>query len=58
MEFPDLDAAEREARRTVMELARDFLPEGDARKVNLEVRNDQGERVLTIRVAMDIERSA
>jgi hypothetical protein len=58
MEFPDLDAAEREARKAVIGLAREFLPKGDARKVKLEVRNERGERVLTIRVTMDIERSA
>ncbi len=57
-EFPDLDAAEREAMQAVIGITRDLLPKGDAREVKIQVRNEQGERVLTIRVAMDIERSA
>jgi hypothetical protein len=57
-ELPNLDAAEREAMKTVIGLVRDVLPKVEARKVKLSVCNDQGERVLTIRVAIDIERSA
>ncbi len=58
MGFPDLDAAEREAMQAVIGIARDFLPKGDARKVEFEVRNSQGQRVTTVTVMMTIKRSA
>jgi hypothetical protein len=58
MEFPDLDTAEREAVKAAASIAREWLPTGDARKVMIEVRDEQGERVLTVTVAMHIARSA
>ena len=58
MEFPDLDTAEREAVKAAAGIAREWLPKGDVRKVMIEVRDEQGERVLTVTVAMHIERSA
>ena len=58
MEFPDLDAAEREAVKAAAGIASEWPPKGDPRKVMIDVRNEEGERVLTIRVTMDIERSA
>jgi len=54
--FPDLDAAEREAAETAGSISRDVLPRGDARDVTIEVRNEHSQRVLTIRVTMDVER--
>jgi len=57
IEFPDLDTAEREAVKAAADIARGWLPKGDARKVTIDVRNEQGERVLTITVTMHIERS-
>ncbi len=47
LEFPDLDAAE---------MGRDRLPTGDTRDITIEVRNEHGQRVLTVRVMMEIDR--
>ncbi len=58
LEFPDLDAAEREAAVTAAEIGRDVLPRGDSRDVTIEVRNEHGQRVLTVRVTMEVDRVA
>ena len=58
LEFPDLDAAEREAATAAAEMGRDLLPRGDARDITVEVRNEYGQQVLTVRVAMEIDRVA
>jgi hypothetical protein len=39
-EFPDLDAAEREAAEAAAQIGRDRLPYGDAHDITLEVRNE------------------
>jgi hypothetical protein len=56
MEFPDLDTAEREAAEAVAEIGRDRLPRGDARDITLEVCNEHRQRVLTVRLRMEIDR--
>ena len=56
LEFPDLDAAEREAAEATASIGRDLLPKGDAREVTIEVRNEHRQRVLTITVSMHLER--
>jgi uncharacterized protein DUF6894 len=56
LEFDSLDAAEREAASAAAEIGRDQLPKGDARAVTIEVRNEQGQRVLTVTVSMEVER--
>jgi hypothetical protein len=56
MELPDLDAAEREAAETVVSIGRDLLPKGKARDVTVEVRNAHGERVLTVKITMQVNR--
>jgi hypothetical protein len=58
LEFPDLDVAEREAATAAAEIGRDRLPSGDSRDVTVEVRNEHGQRVLTVRVSMEIDRVA
>ena len=56
LEFPDLDAAEREAAESAAAIGRDLLPRGDAREVTIEVRNEHKQRVLTITVSMHLDR--
>ena len=56
MEFASLDAAEQEAATAAAEIGRDDLPKGKARDVTVEVRNEHGQRVLTVTVAMQIHR--
>jgi hypothetical protein len=58
LEFPDLGAAERGAAESAASIGRDLLPKGDAREVTVEVRNEHGQRVLTVTVAMHLERVA
>jgi hypothetical protein len=55
LEFPGLDAAEREAATAATETGRDRLPSGDTRDVTVEVRNEHGQRMLTVRVTLEIE---
>jgi hypothetical protein len=56
MEFPDFDAAEREAAETAAGIGRDLLPKGTARDVTIEVRDERGQRVATVTVTMQVER--
>ena len=58
LEFPDLNAAEREAAESAAAIGRDLLPKGDAREVTIEVKNEHHQRVLTVMVSMHIERVA
>jgi hypothetical protein len=50
-----LDAAEHEATQTAVTLARDWLPRR-AREVCVEVKDEQHRVVLTVTVALTIER--
>ena len=56
LEFPDLDAVEREAAEAAAAIGRDRLPRGDAREIVIEVRNEQRQRVVTVTVSMHVER--
>ena len=58
LEFSDLDHAEREAAKAAAEIGRDQLPKGDTRDITIEVRNEHRKRVLTVTVAMHVERVA
>jgi hypothetical protein len=52
LEFDGLDAAERAA----AEIGRDRLPKGETRAVTVELRDEHRQRVLTIKVFMEIDR--
>lgn len=54
--FDTLDGVEREAAKAAAEIGKDTLPQGDAREVTVEVRNEHGQQVLTIVVAMSVYR--
>jgi hypothetical protein len=56
LEFPDLDAAEREAAEAAAGIGRDLLPKSDVREVTIEVRNEHRQRLLTVTVSMHLER--
>ena len=56
MEFPNLDAAEREAAVSAASIGRDLLPKGDAREVTIEVCDEHRQRVLTVTVSMHVAR--
>ena len=56
LEFDSLDAAERAAAELAAEISRDQLPKGEARAVTVELRNEHRQRVLTIKVSMEVDR--
>jgi hypothetical protein len=51
-----VDGAERAAAELAADLGRDRLPKGEARAVTVEVRDEDRQRVLTVRVSMAIDR--
>jgi hypothetical protein len=55
-EFVNLDDAEREAALTALEVARDVLPTGKAGEVKVEIRDDNGQHVVTVTVSVGIRR--
>ena len=58
LEFDSLDAAEREAAEAAAQIGRDKLPKGGTRDITIEVRNEHGQRVLTVAISMHIDRVA
>ncbi len=54
-EFDSLDAAVHGAARSAAEIGTNLLAKGDTRDVVLEVRDDQGQRVVTVTASMKIE---
>ena len=56
MELPDLDAAEREAAEAAAEMGRDKLPGSKLRRIIVEVRDEEGQRLLTATVSLDVVR--
>jgi hypothetical protein len=56
LEFDSFEATEREAAETAAEIGRDRLPTGDAREVTVEMRNEHRQRVLTVKVSLEINR--
>ena len=56
LELDNLDAAERAAAEGAAEIGRDCLPKGNARDVTVEVRNERGRQVLSVRVAIEVHR--
>jgi hypothetical protein len=55
LEFASLGAAERAAAEAAAEIGRDRLPKGDRREVTVEVNNEDRQRVLTIKVSMEVD---
>jgi hypothetical protein len=55
-EFDSLGAAEHEAACTAAEIGRYRLPKGDAREVTVEVKNEHHQRVLTVKVSIEVDR--
>jgi len=58
LEFPNLDAAEREAATAAACIARDRLPKGNAREIAMDVRDELRQRLLTVTVSMHMERAS
>ena len=58
VELDSLDAAEYEAACGAAEIGRDQLPKGHARDITIEVRDEHGQQVVTVRVSMEVCRGA
>lgn len=56
LEFDGLDGAERAAAELAADLGRDRLPKGETRAVTVELADEHRQRVLTVRVSMEIDR--
>ncbi|MDB5645886.1 hypothetical protein [Methylobacterium sp.] len=56
IDFPDLDKAEQEAIQAVVSIGRERLPRGDTRDVTVEVQDENRKRVLTVTVALTVDR--
>jgi hypothetical protein len=55
IELADPEEAQREAAQVATEIARDELPQGCDGEVQVQVRNDYGQLVLTVTVSIEIE---
>jgi hypothetical protein len=55
VELDGLEAARQEAARTLGEIARDILPDGDRHEVVIEVKDEAGQRVLVAKLSVNIE---
>jgi hypothetical protein len=55
VELDGLEAARQEAARTLGEIARDILPDGDRHEVVIEVKDEAGQRVLAAKLSVSIE---
>jgi hypothetical protein len=55
VELDGLEAARQEAARTLGEIARDILPNGDRHDVVIEVKDEAGQRVLVAKLSVSIE---
>jgi hypothetical protein len=54
-EFDSLDAAVQAAARSAAEIGTGRLAKGDSRDVVIEVRDERGQRVCTVRASMEID---
>jgi len=55
VELDGVEAARQEAARTLGEIARDILPDGDQREVVIEVKDEARQRVLVAKLSVSIE---
>jgi hypothetical protein len=56
LEFPSLEMAEQEAIEAAAGIGKDRLPRGDTREVTVEVCNERRQRVLTVKISLEIDR--
>jgi hypothetical protein len=54
-EFDSLDAAVQAATRSAAEIGTNRLERGDTRDVIIEVRDERGQRICTVKASMEIE---
>ena len=57
MSLPDLAAAKYEAAVTAAEIGRDRLPEGGLQSVTIDVRDENGDNLLSVTVSLTVTQS-
>ena len=58
VELPSIVGAERQALAALGEIAKDELPRGDVRYIEMQVRDDKGTVLLTAALTLQVERRA
>src|SRR5215210_9102847 len=58
MSLPDLAAAKYEAAVTAAEIGRDRLPEGALQSVTIDVRDENGDNLLSVTVSLTVAQPA
>ena len=58
LSLPDIDAAQREAAETAAEIGRDRLPKGGLRFVTIDVRDENGDNLLSVTATLEVKRSS
>jgi hypothetical protein len=58
MLLPDLEAAKRVAAESAAEIGRDRLPQGAIQCVSIDVRNENGDNLLSVTVSLTIEQAS
>jgi hypothetical protein len=56
LDLPGIKAAEDEAAKTLPNIARDHIPDGDHQEFAITVRDDAGHSLVRVRLAFDVER--
>ncbi len=56
MEFAALEAARKEAQRTIGEIVKDSMPDGDEHVVVIRVREESGKTLLMVSTVMTVAR--
>ena len=57
MEFPDLETARATALRTLGEIAKDELPDGDCRDFHISIRDERGAILLKATLSLKVEQT-
>ena len=55
IECPDIDCVKHEAARGLADFAAEVLPEGECRKLSIDVRDETGRHVLTTSLAFEMQ---
>lgn len=55
-EFPDIEGARKDAMSTLVEIAKDELPDGDARDFVIDIHDGDSKPRITVTISVRVER--
>jgi len=58
LSLPNINAAQREAAETAAEIGRDRLPKGGVQFVTIDVRDENGDNLLSVTATLEVKRSS